>query len=101
MYNLGLLGNPNYKIKLFLKDENVLSIINNNTIYFYSVNSKIKTLLSYYLPHSKAVDDFKLITKYKYVITSKIDYLEKLDFQQSFIAVNKFDNHLLLMKIDE
>tara|TARA_Y100001968_G_scaffold41008_1_gene31086 strand:+ start:521 stop:2170 length:1650 start_codon:yes stop_codon:yes gene_type:complete len=101
MFNLGLLGNPNNKIKLFLKEDNVKSIINNNTIYLYNLESKTQTLLSFYLPSSKILYDFDQITKYKYVITSRTSYLEQLRLSQLFGYVKKFDNHLLLMNLSE
>ena len=99
LFNFGLLGNPNYKTKQFLKDEDVSSIINSNTIYLFSVETKTKTLLSYYLPSSKVIKDPSEINKYKYIITSKIGILEELDVRKFFISVNKFDNHVLLMNI--
>ena len=97
--NFGILGNPNHNTKIFLKDADVSSIINSNTIYLFSVDSKIETLLSFYLPSSRIVDDFEVISKYKYVITSNFNLLKKLDLNQFFIPVKKFDNHLLLMNI--
>ena len=97
--NFGILGNPNHNTKIFLKDADVSSIINSNTIYLFSVDSKIETLLSYYLPSSRIVDDFEVISKYKYVITSNFNLLKKLDLNQLFIPVKKFDNHLLLVNI--
>ena len=99
LFNFGVLGNPNYNTKLFLKDASVSSIVNSNTIYLFSVESKIQTLLSYYLPSSRIVDDFEVISKYKYVITSNANSLEKLNLKQIFVPVKKFDNHLLLMNI--
>ncbi len=99
LFNFGVFGNPNYQTKLFLKDDNVLSIINSNTIYLYGVDSKTQTLLSYYLPSSKVVDDVDKITKCKYLITSDINSLEELDVKEFFVSVKKFDNHLLLMNI--
>jgi len=99
LFNFGVLGNPNYNTKLFLKDASVSSIVNSNTIYLFSVESKIQTLLSYYLPSSRIVDDFEVISKYKYVITSNANLLEKLNLKQIFVPVKKFDNHLLLMNI--
>ncbi len=101
LFNFGVLGNPNHNTKLFLKDADVSSIINSNTIYLYSVDSKIQTLLSYYLPSSRIVDDYEVIIKYKYVITSNSNLLKKLNLNQFFIPVKKFDNHLLLMNIGE
>jgi len=99
LFNFGVLGNLNHNIKLFLKDADVSSIINSNTIYLFSVDSKIQTLLSYYLPSSVIVDDFEVISKYKYVITSNANSLEKLNLKQIFVPVKKIDNHLLLMNI--
>ncbi len=101
LFNFGVLGNPNHNTKLFLKDSEVSSIINSNTIYLFSVDSKIQTLLSYYLPSSRIVDNFEVLNKYKYVITSNANLLEKLCLKKFFIPVKKFDNHLLLMKIGE
>ncbi len=100
-FNFGVLGNPNYKTKLFLKDPTISSIINSNTIYLFSVDSKIQTLLSYYLPSSRNLVVFDGISKYKYVITSDRNLLEKFDLKEVFIPVKKFDNHLLLMNIGE
>ncbi len=99
LFNFGVLGNPNHNTKLFLKDADVSSIINSNTIYLFSVDSKIQTLLSYYLPSSVIIDHFEVISKYKYVITSNANSLEKLKLKQIFVPVKKFDNHLLLMNI--
>ena len=99
LLNFGVLGNPNHNTKIFLKDADVSSIINSNTIYLFSVDSKIETLLSFYLPSSRIVDDFEVISKYKYVITSDFNLLKKLDLNQFFIPVKKFDNHLLLVNI--
>ncbi|KGG19709.1 ArnT family glycosyltransferase [Prochlorococcus marinus] len=99
LLNFGVLGNPNHNTKLFLKDAEVSSIINSNTIYLLGVDSKIETLLSYYLPSSRIVDDFEVISKYKYVIISNSNLLKKLNLNQFFIPVKKFDNHLLLVNI--
>ena len=99
LLNFGVLGNPNHNTKIFLKDADVSSIINSNTIYLFSVDSKIETLLSFYLPSSRIVDDFEVISKYKYVFTSNFNLLKKLDLNQFFIPVKKFDNHLLLVNI--
>tara|TARA_Y100001968_G_C19358874_1_gene718661 strand:- start:206 stop:1246 length:1041 start_codon:yes stop_codon:yes gene_type:complete len=101
LFNFGILGNPNYETKVFLKDEVVSSIINSNTIYLFSLDSKTKTLLSYYLPSSIIVDDFDEISKYKYLITSNFYSLEKYDVIKSFVPLKKFDNHFLLMNISK
>ncbi len=101
LFNFGVLGNPNYNTKLFLRDKSVSTIINSNTIYLFSLDSKIQTLLSYYLPSSLVVDDFEKLTKYQYVITSDIVNFKNLDINHSFVSVKKFDNHSLLMNINE
>ena len=101
LYNFGVLGNPNYKIKRFLKEESISSIINSNTIYLYGVESKIKTLLSYYLPSSKVIDNSDEIIRHKYVIISNTNSFEQFDLKKYFIAVKKFDNNLLLMNISK
>ena len=99
LFNFGVLGNPNYDIKIFLKDEAVTSIINLNTIYLFRLDSKTQTLLSYYLPSSSLVDDFDDISKYKYVITSDINSFHKSDIRKNFKSIKKFDNHILLINI--
>ncbi len=99
-FNFGVLGNPNYKTKLFLRDEIVSSIINSNTIYLFGVESKTRTLLSYYLPYSKVLRDNIDIEKYKYLITSDRKIFENYNIKQNFIPINKFDNHILLMNIN-
>jgi len=99
LFNFGVLGNPNYKTKHFLKDDVVSSIVNTNTIYLFNVDSKIQTLLSYYLPSSKVVDDIEQIRNYQYLITSNTNSFLKLDSTKFFRPIKKFDNHLLLINI--
>ena len=43
-----------------MNDDNVMSISKNNTIYLYNVDTKIKTLLSYYLPSSIVLKSSKI-----------------------------------------
>ena len=87
MFNLGILGNPNHKIKLFIKDEIVSTLVKSNTIYLYGVDSKIQTLLAYYLPSTKVIDDFDDLSKYKYLITSISSSLGKSNVKQYFRPV--------------
>tara|TARA_Y100001968_G_C19416386_1_gene749231 strand:+ start:174 stop:1823 length:1650 start_codon:yes stop_codon:yes gene_type:complete len=101
LFNFGVLSNPNYKTKLFLKDAEVSSIIKSNTIYLQGVESKIQTLLSYYLPSSMVIGSSEGISKYKYVITSSSNSLVKFGVKPIFIPVKKFDNHILFMNISE
>ena len=98
LFNFGILGNPNIKVKLFLRDELVSKIINSNTIYLYEVDSKIQTLLSYYLPSSRIVRNDDNISKYKYLITSDINKFNKLKITNFFKSIKNFDNHFLLIK---
>ncbi len=97
LFNFGVLGNPNYKTKLFLKDDDVSLIINSNTIYLYSLDSKTQTLLSYYLPSSEVVDDFDDFVNHKYVITSDISSINYFNKSKLFKSIKKFDNNILLM----
>tara|TARA_B100000965_G_scaffold97268_1_gene79516 strand:- start:2498 stop:4147 length:1650 start_codon:yes stop_codon:yes gene_type:complete len=99
LYNFGIIGNPNYKLKSFLKDQDVSSIIYKNTIYLYNVDSKINTLLRYYLPSSKVISSLKEINRYNYIITSDKKSLSEFDLNYSFKSINDFDNHFLLMNI--
>ena len=99
LFNFGVLGNPNYKTKSFLKDEYVTSVVNDNTIYLYNVDSKIKTLLSFYLPSSEIVYSVNNIYSYKYVITSDSDFLNSPEGKSSFKKIKNFDNHFLLLNI--
>ncbi len=99
LFNFGILGNPNNNIKVFLNNAAVSSIINSNTVYLLGVDSKIETLLSYYLPSYKVIDGFDEISKYKYVITSERNFLDKSIEKDDFKSINKFDNHIFLMKI--
>jgi len=101
MYNFGILGSPNMKTKLFLNDKVVSNIINSNTIYLYDVDSKIKTLLSYYLPSSKVIQSFKDIGNYNYLITSNSNILNISNTRTVFRKIKKFDNHFLLINISE
>ncbi len=98
LFNIGILGNPNMNIKLFLRDEYVSSIIKSNTIYLYDVDSKIQTLLSYYLPSSKILRKDDDIRKYKYLITSDINTLNNINILSFFKSIKKFDNHFLMIK---
>ncbi len=65
----------------------------------FSFESKIQTLLSYYLPLSKVIDNENEIRDYKYVITSDNETLDKLYVKQVFKTIKKFDNHILLMNV--
>ena len=101
LYNFGILGNPNSSVKSFLNDKNVSSIINSNTIYLYSVDSKIKTLLSFYLPFSNVITTLDDFSSYKYVITSKSKFLDKSQSFSQFRSIKKLDNHFLLFNISK
>ncbi|WP_269610266.1 glycosyltransferase family 39 protein [Prochlorococcus marinus] len=101
LYNFGVLGNPNNKTKKFLKDEAVSNIINSNTIYLFSVDSKIQTLLSYYLPSSTVVQSFSNIRVYDYVITTDINSLIRFKGERVFKRIKTIDNHFLLMNISK
>ena len=101
LYNFGVVGCPNVKTKIFLNDKRVLEIINTNTIYLYRVDSKINTLLSYYLPSSKVITSLRDITSYKYLITSDQTLLNSLKENQGFKSIKYYDNHYLLRNINQ
>ena len=98
LYNFGILGNPNFKTKSFLNDKDVSLIIRSNTIYLYSVDSKIQTLLSYYLPSSKVIDDFEDIKRNDYIITSDINTFKD---KTLFGSIKIIDNLFLLTNINK
>ena len=97
LYNFGVVGNPNFKLKSFLNDQDVLSIINNNTIYLYNVDSKINTLLRYYLPSAKIVKSTEDVFRYNYIITSDINKLYNQEGDSGFKLIDGFDNHFLMI----
>ena len=101
LYNFGILGNPNYKTKIFLMDKEVSKVIKSNIIYLYDVESKIETLLSFYIPFTKILKLSDNIDRYNYIITSNIDFLYSEYNQSKFKLIRKFDNHFLLMNISK
>ncbi len=101
LFNFGILGSPNLGTKLFLRDELVSSIINSNTIYLFEVESKIQTLLSFYLPSSQVVERLDDIINYKYLITSDINSLNALNIKPLFKTIKKFDNQFLLINVSK
>ena len=101
LYNFGFLGNPNFNTKSFLNDKIISSITKSNTIYLYNVESKIQTLLSYYLPSSKIVYSIEDISMYKYIITSNNNSLDNLSENMNYKSIKKFDNYSLLMNISK
>ena len=101
LYNFGIIGNPNLKTKLFLNDEAVSSIVKSNTIYLLNVESKIQTLLSYYLPESKVLRPNEDISKLEYIITSEAKFISKFENKSLFKSIRRFDNHILLINISK
>ena len=99
LYNFGIIGNPNLKIKKFLANNNVSSIITSNTIYLYDLDSKTETLLSFYLPSSIVVNSFDDLVLDNFVITSKNNNLTSLSEIYRFKSISNSDNKFLLIKI--
>ena len=101
LYNFGVIGNPNFQTKSFLNDKYIASIVKTNTIYLYKVDSKIETLLSYYLPSSIVLNSIENINEYNYIITS--DRSSLYDYQRNhvFKLIKNFNNNLLLMNISK
>jgi len=98
LYNFGIIGNPNFKLKSFLNDEYISSIFNDNIIYLFNVDSKMNTLLSYYLPASVNIKSLDKLSESNYLITSDLKYLDSLVGNSIFTPIKRFDNHYLLMK---
>ncbi len=96
-YNFGVIGNPNYATKSFLEDKYISSIIKSNTIYLYDVDSKIQTLLSFYLPSSIVLESPNNLMLYKYIITSNKNFRNQYESEASFKSIKSFDNHFLLI----
>ena len=101
LYNFGIVGNPNFKLKSFLTDKEVSSIIKNNTIYLYNVDSKINTLLRYYLPSANVIKSANEIFMYNYIITSDLNSLRDYQTKSLIKSIKNFDNHFLLMNISK
>ena len=101
LYNFGVLGNPNFKIKQFLIDKSISSIVNTNTIYLFNVDSKIQTLLSYYLPKSRVVNSTEDLTMHDYIITSDSKFVYEYENKYFFKSIRNFDRHYLLKNISK
>ena len=99
LYNFGVIGSPNLSVKSFLNNTLVASISNSNTIYIFNADSKIQTLLSYYLPSSKILKSSNDIFMYNYIITGDQDLVYSGEIKSSFRIINTFNNHFLLMNI--
>lgn len=99
LYNFGIIGNPNFKLKSFLRDKDVSLIVKANTIYLYNVDSKINTLLRYYLPSSMIISSSDDILLYNYIITSDRNLIFYYKNTSMFKLIKNFDNHYLLMNI--
>ncbi len=98
LYNFGIIGNPNYQLKSFLNDEHVSSILQHNTIYLFNVDSKMNTLLSYYLPSSVNIKSLDSFSNKKYIITSDMKYFDTISGNSLFFPIKVFDKHFLLMR---
>ncbi len=99
LYNFGILGSPNIKLKSFVNHFSIKSIINSKTIYLYKVDSKNETLLSYYLPSSKVIKSLEDIYKYDYFITSNLNLPVSENTKNSYESVLQVDDKLFLIKV--
>ena len=101
LYNSGIIGNPNFNTKEIFDDKTISSIVKDNTIYLYNVETKIQTLLSYYLPSSKVVKSSDEIYKLKYIIIPEENFtFDKID-KNIFRSIKNFDKHFLLVNISK
>ena len=101
LYNFGIIGNPNFTIKSFLNDKYIASILKNNTIYLYNVDSKIQTLLSYYLPSFQLVESPDGIKEINYLITSDKKLITEYKNKNIFKSIKNFDNHSFLINMSK
>lgn len=99
LYNFGIIGNPNFSTKSFINDSYISSIANSNTIYLYNLESKIQTLITYYLPSTKVISSLDSMSISDYVITSDRRVLDNSEYKHLFKSIRKFDNHYLLINI--
>jgi len=67
----------------------------------YKVDSKINTLLSYYLPSSVVLNSIDQLFNHKYIITSDKGILNNLTSNNRFVSIKNFDNNFLLMKVSK
>ncbi len=95
LYNLGIVGNPNRMLKNFITDKSFIEISNKNQIYLLSMNSKTKTLLSYYLPSSEIIGSLKSLPIDSYFITSDNLLSKKLENSTDFELIQSFGNNYL------
>ena len=81
-----------------MRDDDVSLIINANTIYLYDVDTKINTLLRYYLPSFEIISSDELQFS-KYIITSDRNLIYHYENISKFKVIKNFDNHYLLINI--
>ena len=98
LYNFGIIGNPNSIIKSFISDKDMSPILKANTIYLYNVDTKIQTLLSFYLPSSKVLKSYEYVNSNDYIITSVEQSLLTFNDRSTFRPIRKIDKHVLLLK---
>tara|TARA_Y100001968_G_scaffold321792_1_gene356808 strand:- start:535 stop:2184 length:1650 start_codon:yes stop_codon:yes gene_type:complete len=99
LYNFGIIGSPNLAIKSFLTDSYVSKIVKSNIIGLYNVDSKIQTLLSYYLPSSIIIKNIDDISMYKYVITTDNFFINTFKEDSSFESIKNFDSQFYLINL--
>ena len=101
LYNFGIIGSPNLKIKSFLNDSSINTIVKSNNVGLYNVDSKIQTLLSYYLPSSAIINKLDDISMYNYVITTDSIFINKFKQNGTFKSIKKFDSQFYLMNLSK
>ncbi len=95
LYNFGIVGNPNTTLKKFISSKSFKEISNKNKIYLIDLNSKTKTLLSYYLPSSESIDSLKSLPDYSFLITSNFNISSELIKSNNYKLINSFGNNYL------
>ncbi len=97
LYNLGIMGNPNTNLKNFVSNDSFIKISNTNKIYLFRLNSKTKTLLSFYLPSSQSIDSIKLLPEYSYFITSDSNLPSEQINIKNYKLISSFGNNYLFL----
>ncbi len=101
LYNFGIIGSPNLATKLFIQNPDISSIVNSKTIYLFNLDSKLQTLLEFYLPSSMVIQDIDNIYINEYIITSNTFFMKNLYTKGNYIQIADFSNNFLLMKISK
>ena len=80
-----------------IRAKNIAPKLDCRAVFLYKLETKIQTLLSYYLPSSKVVKSSDDLSLYKYIITSDSDFISYNEQVSKFKLINVFENNYLLV----